>query len=78
MLGNPSSGGAVSPPLQPTFFAALGRILPTGATVHALHTTAYLPAHEHAQPFLVLAVWLVTTVIALLAAARVRGRSPAQ
>jgi hypothetical protein len=78
VLGNPSSGGAVAPPLLPVFFAALGRVLPTGATVAALHTAAYFTGHQHATPFVVLAAWLVATAAALLVAAHVRGRSPAQ
>jgi hypothetical protein len=78
VLGNPSSGGAVAPSLLPPFFAALGRILPTGATVSALHTAAYFTSHQHARPFVVLAVWLVATATGLLIAARLRGRSPAQ
>ncbi|MCW2617924.1 MAG: hypothetical protein JWR28_1073 [Modestobacter sp.] len=78
VLGNPSSGGAVAPPLLPAFFAAVGRVLPTGATVSALHTAAYFTSHQHAEPFVVLAAWLVATAVALLVAARVRGRSPAQ
>jgi hypothetical protein len=78
LLGNPSSGGAVAAPLLPAFFAAIGRWLPNGATVSALNTAAHFPSHQHAQPFLVLAGWLVGTGTLLVVAARVRGRSPAQ
>jgi hypothetical protein len=78
VLGNTSSGGAVAPALLPTFFAVLSQVLPTGATVTALHSAVYFTSHQHAQPFLVLAGWVVATAAMLLVAAHVRGRSPAQ
>jgi hypothetical protein len=77
-LGNPSSGGAVAPPLLPPLFAAIGRWLPNGATVAALNTAVHFPSHQHAQPFLVLAGWLIGISGLLVVAARRRGRSPAQ
>ena len=78
VLGNTSSGGAVAPPLLPTFFAVIGRWLPHGATVSALNAAVHFPSHQHAEPFLVLAGWLVGTGALLVVAARARGRSPAQ
>jgi hypothetical protein len=78
VLGNTSSGGAVARPLLPAFFAVLGPVLPTGATVTALHSAVYFTSHQHAQPFLVLTGWVVATAAVLLVAAHVRGRSPAQ
>jgi hypothetical protein len=77
-LGNPSSGGAVAPPLLPTLLAVIGRWLPNGATVSALNTAVHFPSHQHAAPFLVLAGWLVGISALLVTASRVRGRSPAQ
>jgi hypothetical protein len=50
VLGNTSSGGAVSAPLLPTPYAVIGRFLPTGATVSALHTAIYFGGHQHWQP----------------------------
>jgi hypothetical protein len=78
VLGNTSSGGAVAPPLLPPFFAALAPVLPTGATVTALHSAVYFTGSQRAEPFVVLAGWVVGTAAVLLVAAHVRGRSPAQ
>lgn len=57
MLGNPSSGGAVSAPLLPEPMRAVGRWLPPGASVGAQHTAIYFRGHQSATPFLTLAVW---------------------
>ncbi|WP_329135781.1 ABC transporter permease [Streptomyces sp. NBC_00670] len=57
LLGNPSSGGAVSWPLLPSPLGVIGRWLPPGASVNAQHTAVYFPGHQHAFPFLVLAGW---------------------
>ena len=78
LLGNTSSGGAVAAPLLPAFFALAGRVLPTGATVAALHQAAYFRGHQHLEPYLVLALWFVVVGLALVAVRRWRGRSPAQ
>ncbi|MEV5896490.1 ABC transporter permease [Nonomuraea fuscirosea] len=57
LLGNPSSGGAVSWPLLPSPLGAIGRWLPPGASVNAQHTAVYFGAHQRVLPFLVLAAW---------------------
>ncbi|MEV1025510.1 ABC transporter permease [Streptomyces sp. NPDC050264] len=57
LVGNPASGGAVAPPLLPTFVGRLGQWLPPGASVNAQHTAVYFQGHQHAFPFLVLAGW---------------------
>ncbi|MFF4406907.1 ABC transporter permease [Streptoverticillium reticulum] len=57
MLGNPSSGGAVSWPLLPSLLGSIGRWLPPGASVNAQHTAVYFRSHQHALPFVVLGVW---------------------
>lgn len=57
LLGNPSSGGAVSWPLLPSFLGVIGRWLPTGASINAQHTAVYFAGYQHAFPFLVLAGW---------------------
>ncbi|MBF6124490.1 membrane protein [Nocardia brasiliensis] len=57
LLGNPSSGGAVSWPLLPSLLGHIGRWLPPGASVNAQHTAVYFRAHQHLFPFLVLAGW---------------------
>ncbi|WP_372411663.1 ABC transporter permease [Streptomyces luteireticuli] len=57
ILGNPSSGGAVSWPLLPSPLGVIGRWLPPGASVNAQHTAVYFGGHQHVFPFAVLAVW---------------------
>ncbi|MFJ8863140.1 ABC transporter permease [Streptomyces sp. NPDC102451] len=57
LLGNPSSGGAVSWPLLPSVLGHIGRWLPPGASVNAQHTAVYYQGHQYAFPFLVLAGW---------------------
>jgi hypothetical protein len=57
LLGNPSSGGAVSWPLLPSVLGRIGRWLPPGASVDAQHTAVYFGGHQHVFPFAVLAVW---------------------
>ncbi|WP_373287965.1 ABC transporter permease [Streptomyces lasiicapitis] len=57
LLGNPSSGGAVSWPLLPSALGAIGRWLPPGASINAQHTAVYFSGHQHAFPYLVLAAW---------------------
>ncbi|MEV5309060.1 MULTISPECIES: hypothetical protein [unclassified Streptomyces] len=59
LLGNPSSGGAVSWPLLPSALGTIGRWLPPGASVNAQHTAVYFPGHQHAFPYLVLIGWSV-------------------
>lgn len=59
LLGNPSSGGAVSWPLLPSVLGHIGRWLPPGASVNAQHTAVYFRDHQHAFPFLVLIGWAV-------------------
>ncbi|MGW0080055.1 ABC transporter permease [Streptomyces sp. NPDC003393] len=61
LLGNPSSGGAVSWPLLPSPLGVIGRWLPPGASVNAQHTAVYFAGHQHAFPFLVLAAWALVS-----------------
>ncbi|MFJ2559503.1 MULTISPECIES: ABC transporter permease [unclassified Streptomyces] len=62
LLGNPSSGGAVSWPLLPSALGQIGRRLPPGASVNAQHTAVYFGDAQHVFPFAVLAGWaLVST-----------------
>lgn len=60
LLGNPSSGGAVSWPLLPSVLGRIGRWLPPGASVNAQHTAVYF-GYQHLQPYLVLAAWAVVS-----------------
>ncbi|WP_434599228.1 ABC transporter permease [Streptomyces sp. A5-4] len=61
LLGNPSSGGAVSWPLLPSALGHIGRWLPPGASVNAQHTAVYFQGHQHLLPFLVLAGWALVS-----------------
>ncbi len=76
VLGNSSSGGAVSPPLLPAPFAFISQWLPSGATVTSLREAIYFNGYQHARPILVLAVWSAALFAALLAVSRRLGRSP--
>ncbi|GGV48824.1 hypothetical protein GCM10010277_42190 [Streptomyces longisporoflavus] len=59
LLGNPSSGGAVSWPLLPSVLGHIGQWLPPGASVNAQHTAVYFGGNQHAFPYLVLTGWAV-------------------
>jgi hypothetical protein len=76
VLGNTSSGGAVSPALLPQPFSFLSRALPSGATVSLLRTTAYFPDASRLEPLLVLIGWAVGAVGLLILASRLLKRGP--
>ena len=78
VLGNTSAGGAIAPPLLPPAYAFIGRFLPPGATVNIIRTAAYFRHDQHAEPFIVQAVWLVCGLGALLICVRLLGRQPAR
>jgi hypothetical protein len=78
LLGNTSSGGAVSASLLPQPFALLNHALPSGAAVSAIHTASYFPDHQRPLPLLVLSGWVVLSGAALVFSSRRLGRSPAQ
>ncbi|MEU1486493.1 ABC transporter permease [Streptomyces sp. NPDC005752] len=61
LLGNPSSGGAVSWPLLPSLLGHVGRWLPPGASVNAQHTAVYYQGHQYLFPYLVLAAWALVS-----------------
>jgi hypothetical protein len=77
LLGNTSSGGAVSASLLPQPFAFLNHALPSGATVSAIHAATYFPENQRPLPFIVLSVWLAACLTALIISSRALGRSPA-
>jgi hypothetical protein len=74
VIGNPSSGGAVSWPLLPSVLGAIGRWLPPGASVNAQHAAVYFRDHQHAQPYLVLIAWALLSCAVFLTR---HGRRPA-
>lgn len=66
LLGNPSSGGAVSWPLLPSVLGFIGRWLPPGASVNAQHAAVYYQGHQRVFPYLVLAGWLLVSLTVFL------------
>jgi hypothetical protein len=78
LLGNTSSGGAVSASLLPQPFAFFNHALPSGATVSAIHSAAYFPHNQRVLPFVVLGTWLVASLVALVTFSRLLRRSPAE
>jgi hypothetical protein len=76
VLGNSSSGGAVSPPLLPAPFAFVSQWLPSGATVTSLRDAIYFPGYQHARPLLVLTAWAAMLFVAMLIASGRRRTSP--
>ncbi|WP_227999967.1 DUF3533 domain-containing protein [Mycolicibacterium sp. P1-5] len=78
LLGNTSSGGAVSASLLPQPFAFLNHALPSGAAVSAIHAATYFPHNQRPLPILVLGLWLVISLGALIVASRTLRRSPAE
>ena len=77
LLGNTSSGGAVSASLLPQPFAFLNHALPSGATVSAIHSATYFPDHQRLLPFVVLGFWLAANLAVLVVVSRRLGKSPA-
>jgi hypothetical protein len=75
LLGFPSSGGAVTPQLQPSFYGAISAWLPPGAALTAFRNVVYFDWAHAAAPLLVLAAWAVGGfAIGLLAERRRSGR----
>ncbi|HEY6762054.1 MAG TPA: hypothetical protein VI318_21315 [Baekduia sp.] len=76
VLGNSSSGGAVSPPLLPQPFAFVSQWLPSGATVTSLRDAIYFYNFQHLRPLLVLGTWATVLFAAMIVASRKRQTSP--
>ncbi len=75
VLGNTSSGGAVSPPLLPRPFAIVSEWLPSGAAVTSLRNAVYFHPYQHARPIAVLAAWAAASFAVMLLVSRRRRRS---
>ncbi|MFJ8718739.1 DUF3533 domain-containing protein [Streptomyces violaceus] len=75
ILGNPSAGGALPPPLLPPFWKAIGPALPPGAGTWATRSIAYFENNAMATSLLVLTAWAVTGAAITLAAAALRRRA---
>jgi hypothetical protein len=59
LLGQASSGGAVTPLLVPEFFGTVAPYLPTGAGVTMVRNVVYFDGVAIVQPLLVMAGWLL-------------------
>ncbi|MBF9067209.1 ABC-2 transporter permease [Streptacidiphilus fuscans] len=67
ILGNPSAGGVLAPPMLPPFWRAIGPWLPNGAGTSLNRSFAYFDGTKTTFPWLVLTVWaLVGVVLTLL------------
>ena len=77
VLGNTSSGGAVSPALLRQPFALVSEWLPSGAAVTSLRNAVYFHAYQHAQPIAVLAAWAAASFVAMLVVSHRRRTNPA-
>jgi hypothetical protein len=75
VLGNASSGGAVSPALLPQPFAILSQWLPSGAAVGSLRNAIYFRGYQHARPLLVLGAWAIVLFVAWQVAARRKAKA---
>lgn len=74
ILGNPSAGGALPPPLLPPFWRAIGPALPPGAGTWVARSIAYFKGNATTGPLLVLSAWAAAGIAVTLAAAVLRER----
>ncbi|MFD5339891.1 DUF3533 domain-containing protein [Streptomyces hawaiiensis] len=75
ILGNPSAGGALPPPLLPPFWKAIGPALPPGAGTWSTRSIAYFGNNAMTTSLLVLAAWAVAGTAITMAAATLRRRA---
>ncbi|WP_328497293.1 DUF3533 domain-containing protein [Streptomyces sp. NBC_00414] len=77
ILGNPSAGGALPPPMLPPFWKAIGPALPPGAGTWATRSIAYFKSNDITASLLVLSAWAaVGTAITLAAGSRREQAQP--
>ncbi|MEU5636311.1 DUF3533 domain-containing protein [Streptomyces rishiriensis] len=74
ILGNPSAGGALPPPLLPPFWKAIGPALPPGAGTWAARSIAYFEGNDMTASLLVLSAWAAGGVVVTLPASALRAR----
>ncbi|MEU9184473.1 DUF3533 domain-containing protein [Streptomyces sp. NPDC048484] len=77
ILGNPSAGGALPPPMLPPFWKTIGPALPPGAGTWAARSIAYFKGNDVTVSLLVLSAWAAAgTIITLAAGSRRRQAQP--
>ncbi|WP_221361381.1 DUF3533 domain-containing protein [Streptomyces beigongshangae] len=75
ILGNPSAGGALPPPMLPPFWEAIGPALPPGAGTWAARSIAYFRTNDATASLLVLSAWAVLGAAITLTAGARTGRT---
>ena len=72
ILGNPSAGGTYQSPLLPSFWAAIGTVLPNGAGTDALRRVIYFNGHGIHTAMTVLVIWIVSGAVLTLVGSGLR------
>ncbi|MDQ1030480.1 hypothetical protein QF035_008062 [Streptomyces umbrinus] len=77
ILGNPSAGGALPPPMLPPFWRAIGPALPPGAGTWTARSIAYFKGNDTTASLLVLSAWAaVGSAVTLLAGSLHKPEQP--
>ncbi len=66
LIGNPLSGAATAPEMLPGWSGRLGQLLPPGAGVQLLRSTAFFDGRGAVQPVIVLVTWFLFGVLLCL------------